>query len=478
MARSGAAGPYVLPAGNRLLPERRLLLLPVALFLYNLGVWLYSLLIWMAAPIHPKASAWVRGRRQWPARLRAALARNPDPVLWMHCASLGEFEQGRPVLEALRRQHGERLRLLLTFFSPSGYELRHNWPGVDWVFYLPLDSARNAGQFVEIVQPTAAVFVKYEFWHHYLTALRQRAIPTFLIAAALRPDQIFFRPWGGFFRRMLLGFTHIFPQNEATAALLRSSGYDALTVAGDPRFDRVRGTAVENRRLTLIDAFAATGEAVLVVGSAWPADLKALLPALRQHTAHLKVIIAPHEVGDADVAAIESAVHGLLTIRYSTAVTSATATPDERAVTLELLTACRVLIIDNVGLLAAIYGYATVAYVGGAFGKGLHNVLEAAVFGTPVLFGPRIGRFPEATALLEAGGGRSVGSANELNEQLTRWLQEPNTRLAAGAAAAAYVYRNAGATAKILAVLGAWLPETPAPPPPAPLPAPPPARPE
>lgn len=433
----------------------------MALFLYNLGLWIYRQLIWLVAPLQPKAAHWVRGRRQWTVRLRAALANNPDPVLWMHCASLGEFEQGRPVLESLRRRHGERLRLLLTFFSPSGYDVRQSWPGVDWVFYLPLDSAYAAPKFLDIVRPATAIFVKYEFWHYYLHTLHERRIPTFLIAAALRPEQVFFRPWGGFFRRMLHTFTRIFPQNEATAERLRGIGYTSVTVAGDPRFDRVRGTAVENRRLSLVNAFVSTGEFVLVVGSAWPQDLAALGPALRRHAATLKVIVAPHEIGPGDIAAVEAAVAGLLSIRYSEATAAATATPDERAVTPELLAACRVLIIDNVGMLSALYAYATVAYVGGAFGRGLHNVLEAAVFGAPVLFGPRIGRFPEAAALIEAGGAVSVATPAALEAQLTAWLTDDKARLTAGAAAAAYVYTNAGATARIMAGIEPWLPVVP-----------------
>ena len=435
----------------------------MALFLYNIVLQLYTLLIWLAAPLHQKASHWVKGRRQWVVRLQAALAHNPDPVLWMHCASLGEFEQGRPVLENLRRRHGEHLRILLTFYSSSGYDARHNWPGADWVFFLPLDSADNATQFIDLVQPAAVIFVKYEFWYHYLRTLKQRGIPTFLIAAALRPQQIFFRPWGGLFRQIIRSFTHIFPQNEATAELLRGIGYSNVTVAGDPRFDRVRGTAVENRRLSLVDAFVSTREPVLVVGSAWPEDLAALLPTLRRHGATLKVIVAPHEIGPDAVEAVETALAGMLSIRYSQAAAAATSTPDERAVTPELLAACRVLIIDNIGMLSSLYGYATVAYVGGAFGRGLHNVLEAAVFGTPVLFGPRIGKFPEATALVKAGGAVSATTAEALDAQLTRWLTDDKARLTAGAAAAAYVYTNAGATARITVGIKPWLPPVAAP---------------
>jgi 3-deoxy-D-manno-octulosonic-acid transferase len=408
----------------------------VSLFLYNIGIQLYGLLLWLLAPFQPKAAAWIRGRKQWAAKLQVAMASNTAPVVWMHCASLGEFEQGRPVLEALRRTHGNHLRLLLTFFSPSGYEIRHNWPGADWVFYLPLDSARNAAQFLDLVRPSVAVFVKYEFWYHYLTALQRRSVPTFLIAAALRPEQAFFKPWGGFFRQMLTSFTRIFPQNAATADLLRSIDYQAITVAGDPRYDRVRATAAENRQLPLIEAFAAGGEPILVIGSAWAEDLAVLSPAIRRQAAALKVIVAPHEIGPSDLAAVETAFAGLATIRYSRAAA-------ELALDLRPF---RVLLIDNIGMLSALYGYASVAYVGGAFGKGLHNILEAAVFGVPVLFGPRIERFPEAAALIAVGGGQRIHSAQDFDLQLMNWLQKPAERQRTGAAAAEFIAQQTGAT--------------------------------
>lgn len=425
----------------------------LSLFLYNLALRLYSLLAWVLSPVQPKAAKWVKGRQRWSVRLRAALAGNTDPVIWMHCASLGEFEQGRPILEALREQYGTRVRILLTFFSPSGYEVRHNWPGADYVFYLPLDSAASTARFVDIVQPAAAIFVKYEFWYYYLHLLKRHHVPTYLIAAALRPDQIFFKPWGGLFRSVLHCFTHIFTQNEASVELLKTIGITTATMAGDPRFDRVRGTAQENKRLSLVNEFAATNEPILVVGSSWPEDIKVLAPAIQRHAARLKVIIAPHEIGPTSIAGVEAAVSGALSIRYSQAAQHANGPPEDRAVTSDLLAACRVLIIDNIGLLSSLYGYATVAYVGGAFGKGLHNVLEAAVFGAPVLFGPRIQRFPEAGELIAAGGARSVASAEELDQYLTQWLDDRTARLAAGSAAAAFIYTNAGATARIMAFL-------------------------
>lgn len=424
--------------------------------LYNLGVGAYTALLRLAAPFHPKAARWVAGRADWEVRLRAALAATDTraPLVWLHAASLGEFEQGRPVLEALRAAHGPRLRLLVTFFSPSGYDIRHSWPGADVVAYLPADSAANAAAFLDTVRPALAIFVKYEFWHHYLHGLRAGAVPTFLIAAAFRPEQVFFKPWGGFFRALLPCFTHIFTQNEASGRLLTErAGLPPaqVSVAGDPRYDRVLATAAERRRLPLVEAFRGAPTApVLVVGSAWPADLRALRPALDLPVAAgLRLIVAPHEVGAASLQATEAALAGLPVLRYSAAM-QAGSTAD--------FSTYRVLLIDNIGLLSALYGYATVAYVGGAFGAGLHNVLEAAVFGAPVLFGPRITRFPEAAALVAAGGGRSVDSAEALASQLTDWLTDAPARQVAGAAAAAFVAQQAGATALILRGIEPWLP--------------------
>ncbi len=425
-------------------------------FLYDLGVGAYTTLLRLAAPFHPKAAHWVAGRAGWQERLRAALAATDArvPLVWLHAASLGEFEQGRPVLEALRAAHGPGLRLLVTFFSPSGYEIRHSWPGADVVAYLPTDSAANAAAFLDTVRPTLAIFVKYEFWHHYLHGLRAQSVPTFLIAAAFRPEQIFFKPWGGFFRALLPCFTHIFTQNEASARLLteRAGMPPAqVSVAGDPRYDRVLATAAERRRLPLVETFrGAPAAPVLVVGSAWPADLRALRPALDlPAAAGLQLIVAPHEVDAAALQATEAALAGLAVLRYSAAM-QADSSAD--------FSTYRVLLIDNIGLLSTLYGYATVAYVGGAFGAGLHNVLEAAVFGAPVLFGPRITRFPEAAALIAAGGGRSVGSPDELALQLTAWLTDEPARQMAGTAAAAFVARQAGATALILRSIESWLP--------------------
>lgn len=431
--------------------------------LYDLTLRGYELLIRLAGPFNPKAARWTHGRRDWLPRLRAAVAAwSGSPVLWMHCASLGEFEQGRPVLEALRMRHGTGLKLLVTFFSPSGYDIRHNWPGADYVTYLPPDSALNARLFLEAAQPTAAIFVKYEFWYHYLYGLRQRGVPTFLIAATLRPTQAFFKPWGGLFRELLRGFTHIYAQNDATTALLHGVGMtDRVTVAGDPRYDRVLATANANRRLPLLDTWVRDSAPVLVVGSAWAEDLRALAPTLQRHIEHIRVIVAPHEVDESHVHEAEQLLTqatGALVLRYSRIAHPESPTAVEEAVALDLLRASRIVLIDSIGLLSTVYGYAAVAYVGGAFGRGLHNILEAAVFGAPVLFGPRIGRFPEAGELMAAGGGRSVASAAELDTAFTHWLEDQAARAQAGAAAAAFVRTRAGATTVIMAGLAPWLP--------------------
>ncbi|RYY19465.1 MAG: 3-deoxy-D-manno-octulosonic acid transferase, partial [Cytophagaceae bacterium] len=261
-------------------------------FLYSLGLALYALLLRLAAPFNPKAAAWVAGREGLLPRIAQALATDTAPRLWVHCASLGEFEQGRPLIEGLRRQYPGH-QIVLTFFSPSGYEVRKNWAGADYVFYLPLDTADHARAFVQAVQPRLAIFVKYEFWYYYLRELRERGIPAVVVAAIFRPGQIFFKPWGGFFRQILTQLQHIFTQNDASAELLRGIGLTRVSVAGDTRFDTVAATALAPPRpLPLAEAFVADGAPVLVSGSTWPEDLPALAPLLRKHARAMRFIVA------------------------------------------------------------------------------------------------------------------------------------------------------------------------------------------
>ncbi|MGI4737826.1 MAG: 3-deoxy-D-manno-octulosonic acid transferase [Janthinobacterium lividum] len=408
-------------------------------FLYSLGLSIYALLLRLVAPFNPKAAAWVAGRAGLLPRIEQTLAADAAPRLWVHCASLGEFEQGRPLIEGLRRQY-PGYRIVLTFFSPSGYEVRKNWPGADYVFYLPLDTAANARDFVRLVQPRLAVFVKYEFWYYYLRELRTQGVPAVVVAAIFRPSQIFFRPWGGFFREILSQLSHIFTQNEASAELLRGLGLARVSVAGDTRFDTVAATALAPARpLPLAEAFGADGAPLLVAGSVWPEDLPALAPLLRKHARAMRFIVAPHEVSEAHLQAVEAALPGL-TVRYSQATPLAVAE-------------ARLLLIDNVGLLSQLYRFGRFAYIGGAFGAGLHNTLEAAAFGLPVFFGPRYERFQEAVELVELGCAFSVASARQLEAAFDRLYYNEEARLKVQDMSLEYVHTHAGATGRILSQL-------------------------
>lgn len=412
-------------------------------FLYSLALQLYGLLLRLVAPFVPKARQWVDGRRNWQARLRQQLSGDAAPRIWVHCASLGEFEQGRPLLEALRQQYPGH-RLVLTFFSPSGYEVRKDWPGADYILYLPLDTARNARAFVELLRPELAIFVKYEFWYHYLAELKRRGVPTICVSAIFRPEQAFFKPWGGFFRRVLRQLTHIFTQDEASADLLRGIGITQTTVAGDTRFDTVVATAAAPARaLPVVAAFVADAAPVLVAGSVWPPDVDVLTPSLRRWAEELRVIVAPHEISEAHLAQVEAALPGRV-VRYSQADAATVAQ-------------ARVLLIDNIGLLRELYRVGDLGYIGGAFGKGLHNTLEAAAFGLPLLFGPRYQKFREARDLVAQGTAFVVNTAEEAQTALQPLLTDAALRTALGRRAHAYVQQEAGATGRILRASGEFV---------------------
>ncbi|WP_317192336.1 3-deoxy-D-manno-octulosonic acid transferase [Hymenobacter jeongseonensis] len=391
------------------------------------------------APFVPRAAAWVAGRRGLLAHIRQTIGSDPAPRVWFHCASLGEFEQGRPLLEAYRQAY-PGTKLVLTFYSPSGYEIRKNWPGADYIFYLPLDTQRNAQAFFDAVQPRLVVFVKYEFWYHFLNEAQRRGIPSIVVSAIFRPDQIFFKPWGGFFRSILRKFAHIFTQNESAAQLLRTIGITQVSVAGDTRFDTVVATAAAPlRQLPNIETFVADGVPVLVAGSIWPEDLPALTPLMRDYAGRLRIIMATHEIDEATLKTVELNWPGKV-VRYSKA------TP-------ELLHSASILLIDNIGLLSQLYRYGHYAYIGGAFGKGLHNTLEAAAFGLPLFFGPNYRKFQEAVDLLERGLAFSVSDANELSHHFAPLWEDEKRRLRIQDQMLDYVHGQAGATRTIMAAL-------------------------
>ena len=409
------------------------------LFLYDIALGCYALLLRLVSPLVPKAAAWVAGRRGLLAHIRTTLADDSAPRVWFHCASLGEFEQGRPLLEA-HRLANPGTKLVLTFFSPSGYEVRKNWPGADYIFYLPLDTRRNARVFLDAVRPQLVVFVKYEFWYHFLTEAHRRGIPAIVVSAIFRADQVFFQPWGGFFRRILTRFAHIFTQNEASAALVRSLGITRVSVAGDTRFDTVVATAAAApRSLPSVEAFVADGAPVLVVGSSWPEDLPVLLPLLRRYLPELRVLLAPHEISETNLRLVETALPGVVQ-RYSQASAATVAQT-------------RVLLFDNVGLLSQLYRFGQYAYIGGAFGKGLHNTLEAAAFGMPLFFGPTYAKFQEAVELVALKGAFPVQTPDELEAAFTYLWHHHDARLRLQDAMLDYVHGRAGATRTIMAAL-------------------------
>ena len=413
-------------------------------FLYDFLIRCYALFLHLAALFHPKARLWVSGRRNWRARYRAGWQKK-GRVLWIHAASLGEFEQGRPVLESFRMQF-PAWQVVLTFYSPSGYEIRKNYPHADFIGYLPLDTRRNARDFLDLVQPDAALFVKYEFWANFLFELKQRNTPTLLISALFRPGQPFFRPYGVFWRRMLACFSHIFVQDEPSAALLRKTGFRNTTVAGDTRVDRVLKIAENAPQNGITEAFAA-GRPLVIAGSTWEADERIIAAALEQ-LRDVKMVIAPHEPSERQLSRLIQHLKRPC-IRYSRYNT----TPGDEQAT--------VLLIDNIGLLNTLYRYGRVAYIGGGFGKGIHNTLEPAAFGLPILFGPNFEKFEEARQFVARGGAFPVRNAAELAARMVQF-GDPEFYRKASAAVLTYLEENRGATERILQYMAEqkdWLPE-------------------
>lgn len=402
----------------------------MSLFFYHIALFLYQAAVRVAALFNPKARLWVQGRKGIWEKLGKAIGEK-DKWIWMHCSSLGEFEQGRPVLEQLRKQYPE-YRLLLSFFSPSGYEQRKNYPGADLVTYLPIDGPANAKRFLDIVKPEKVFFVKYDYWFYYLKTCHDRQIPLYIFSAIFRPSQPFFKWYGGLHREMLGYFTCLFVQDNASLELLEKHipGLP-VSIAGDTRFDRVVEIAERSVVPEIIQAFS-LDHRVLVAGSTWPGDESLLSDALA-HFPEIKCVIAPHEISEKHLTELEDLLPS--TIRYSRFTEG---------------TSARVLIIDNIGMLSSLYRVATVSYIGGGFGSGIHNTLEAAVYGVPVIFGPNYQRFREAVELVECGAGFVVRNKEELIQVLDGLLNKESARKMAADQASNYVTMGRGATAKIL----------------------------
>jgi len=410
--------------------------------LYSFSVFLYTLGIRIAAFWNPKARLWISGRKDIFPSLESAFMNEERKTVWMHCASLGEFEQGRPLLEAIRKEY-PNYTILLTFFSPSGFQIRKNYSGADFVFYLPSDSPENAKKFIKITRPILAVFIKYEFWYHYLATLKSNQIPTLLVSAIFRKGQPFFKSYGAFWREMLGFYEKIFVQDNDSYELMETVGLGQKSiVSGDTRFDRVISIVENHTPLHLIEYFCQQNK-VIVAGSTWLED-EEILDHYANTNPQIKFIIAPHEIDEPHLHDLEKLFRHA--VRYS----RISSISDENYRN-NLMAGKNILIIDNMGMLSKLYKYATVTYVGGGFGgAGIHNILEAAAYGKPVLFGPVNQKSREAQDLQELGAAFTVESALELETLLNTLLKDDAKTASLGKIASGYVYQESGATRKIM----------------------------
>ena len=459
------------------------------IFFYILFLSLYHSAIRLVAQWNPKAKRWVEGRKGLFKRLENALSQNKAPIIWLHCSSLGEFEQGRPVLEKIRKSYPSH-KILLSFFSPSGYEVKKDYPGADYIFYLPADSKKNAKRFIQIVNPQLVLWVKYDYWYFYLAELKQKSIPVLLISGAFRKDQPFFKWYGRLHRYMLECFLHLFVQTEESAQLLHQAGLgNNITVSGDTRFDRVLEIAADFEPMNEIEKFCGS-DPVIVAGSTWAEDEEELDHYANTHP-YIKFIIAPHDVTKERLKEAEELFVNC--IRYSRLMLNPTfAKSRESGIAFGKPSATEgvgslptgqagseeegnnptsgiqhpvtsvqqlassiqhpnVLLIDNIGMLSRLYKYATIAYIGGGFGNdGVHNVLEAAVYGKPIIFGPEYEKYVEAIDLVEKGAAYSIDSAVEIEKLMNDLLADSDWLTESSEAARNYVYNKKGATEKIM----------------------------
>lgn len=433
--------------------------------MYNIVIFLYLCGVAIASLFNEKVRKMWRGERQAIRTIKEKIDPHAQYV-WFHAASLGEFEQGRPLMEQLRREHPE-YKILLTFFSPSGYEVRKNYEGADIICYLPLDTILNARRFLRTIRPVMAFFIKYEFWYNYLHILRHRGIPVYSVSSIFRPGQVFFRWYGQQYSRVLKCFTHFFVQNEESRELLSTIGIDNVTVVGDTRFDRVLQIKEAAKQLPIVETFCQQPTAngprnatlsqreqpkVFIAGSSWQPDEEIFIPWLNEHK-DWKVVIAPHVIGEDHLQQIEHMFEGRKVVRYSAlenqqAISSSSSQGEEAGA--QSQEPADVLIIDCFGLLSSIYHYADVTYVGGGFGVGIHNTLEAAVWDVPVFFGPNNHRFQEAQGLKNCGGGLEISNADDFRRYMQGFEEHPELLKELGEKSGAYVASLAGATQKVL----------------------------
>lgn len=400
--------------------------------IYNLGIYIFSALAYLLAPFNNKAGLWVNGRKNWEQKVKEKI-KPGDRTMWIHCASLGEFEQGRPVIEELKKKVPE-LKIVLTFFSPSGYEIRKNYSNADCIIYLPADSGRNAAKFIELVSPEFVVFVKYEFWNNYITKLYEKRIPLYLVSGIFREEQHFFKWYGEFFRNMLRKFEKMFVQDKKSLELLSGIGLTNAVLAGDTRFDRVVQLTQSARDIKEIELFRGS-EKLFLAGSSWKPDEEIIAQYINLFPDRMKWVFAPHEIDKSNIERLEK-LFKVPTVRFSEFN--------------ENSSEARVMIIDNIGMLSSAYKYANISAIGGGFGKGIHNILEPACWSVPVIFGPNYRKFREAVELINEKGAMTFNSFGEFSEILDNWLSDADFYLKSAKTAGEYVSKNTGATPLII----------------------------
>jgi len=398
-------------------------------YIYTAGIYIYGFLVFIAAVFNKKAAVMIRGRKDSFSRIRNSFDRG-DRVFWFHCASLGEFEQGRPLIERIKTEQ-PGIKILLTFYSPSGYLQRYNYDKADCVVFLPADTPRNARKMIRLANPEKVIFIKYEFWFNYLRILQKKRIPVYLVSGIFRRSQFFFRCYGKYFLAILRGFTHLFIQDENSARLLREQSITNYSVSGDTRFDRVAAVSRAAADLPLIDSFG-KGHRLIVAGSSWPAEEEMLSEYMDSGRDDLRCIIAPHNTDDSNIERIENILK-VPSCRYSRL--EAGVPPG-----------VKVLIIDSIGLLSSVYRYAGVAVIGGGFGRGIHNILEAAAWGVPLMFGPRHQKFREAHDLIRLKGAKVFDNYAGFSSAMDLFLDDHLLREESGKINKAYVDDNRGAT--------------------------------
>lgn len=406
-------------------------------FFYNLTLAIYILGLRLVKSFNKKAQKMLEGRQDIWRTIKDKMGQISGKVLWFHCASLGEFEQGRPIIEGLKQNHPD-LKIVLTFFSPSGFEVKKNYEHADAVFYLPFDSKKNAAKFMDLVDPVLAVFIKYEFWHYYSKTLKQRGIPAISVSAIFREGQLFFNSNATFYKKILFNFDHFFVQNGGSEKLLNSIGLNNVTISGDTRFDRVHDICSHPKSIPEVERFK-DNQPVFVVGSSWPNDIETITPFIQKWCGEVKFIIAPHEIGERNIKQIEGIMPGK-SLRFSQSGNES------------CIECSDILIIDNIGMLSSLYQYGEYAYIGGAFDHGLHNTLEAATYGIPIFFGKgkKNLKYQEALDLTRIHAAFDIEDWEDLDKQFTRLYKNKEEWQKAAASSSDYIKRNLGATSKIL----------------------------